>query len=508
MGAMSKTERARFSPAEVAAVTGGVLIKGRPDVPLIIGVAVDSRAVRGGELFVALPGERVDGHEFVGAALANGAAGALVRTGFVGTEAFHALESPNPGGVARPWFAVEVPDTLRGLQSLASQWLSLVKPLVIGVTGSNGKTTTKDLIAAILGVREATYKNEGNLNTEIGLPLSILSMPSWTRRLVVEMGMRGLGQIASLARLARPTIGVVTNVGLVHLEILGSQEAIARAKEELVLALPRDGVAVLNADDPLVAAMTRRAPCPIITYGLSPDDVGGEKTTAEKLGHVWADKVRDRGLAGIRADMHLPGHEAFTVELPLLGRHNLYNALAAAAAAWAAGAGHVEIREGLAMASLSPMRGEVVIARGGFTIINDAYNASPASMEAAIALLSHARKPGGRIMAALADMLELGSASLEAHLAVGRMAAEHGLDAVYTTGPGGRLIVEGAVSAGLPVELARHFASREELAAAILGDLAPGPGDVILVKGSRGMGMEKVVSLLKGPDDDTRGGGA
>lgn len=464
---------------------------------------MDSRAVRGGEIFVALPGERVDGHEFVGDALAAGAAGVLVRTGFSKTEAFRRAAG-GEDSAARPWFAVEVPDTVRALQSLAAQWLSTIKPLVVAVTGSNGKTTTKDLIAGILSVEHETYKNEGNLNTEIGLPLAVLGMPATTGRLVLEMGMRGRGQIAALALLARPTIGVVTNVGLVHLELLGSQEAIALAKQELVEALPVDGVAVLNADDPLVLAMAGRARCRVITFGLSPEGKG----RGEGAAHVWADGIRDEGLAGVEATLHLPGRDGLTVELPLPGRHNLYNALAAATAAWAAGAGIDAIREGLSRASLSPMRGEVSVAPDGFTIVNDAYNASPASMEAAIRLLAGARKPGGRIVAALADMLELGPAAHEAHLAVGGTAAEAGVDAVYATGPGGGIIVKGALAAGMTKERARHFADREELAAAIREELRPGPSDVILVKGSRGMGMEKVVTLLQSAGGHgTRGGG-
>ncbi len=488
--------QAAFSPAEVAAITGGVLVAGRPNDPAVRGAVVDSRAVRGGELFVALPGEKVDGHDFAGAALAAGAAGVLVRSGFSGSEVFRGLEAGS-----RPWFAVEVDDTLRGLQDLGRQWLSIVNPLVVAVTGSNGKTTTKDLLAGILGVAGETYKNEGNLNTEIGLPLSILGMPAATRRLVLEMGMRGRGQIAGLAALARPAMGVVTNVGLVHLELLGSQEEIALAKRELVEALPRNGVAVLNADDPLVLGMATHAPCPVVTFGLAvepapPSRVADGAPAYRSRGHVWADGVRDEGLFGLTATIHLPAHEGFEVAIPLPGRHNLMNALAAAAASWACGEGPGEIRDGLARASLSPMRGEVTVAPGGFTVVNDAYNASPASMEAAIALLASSRRPGGRVVAALADMLELGPASREAHFALGRTTAEAGLDAVYTTGPMGKVIAEGATAGRSAPERVRHFASREELAAAIRVDLAPGPNDVVLVKGSRGMGMEKVVALL------------
>jgi len=424
-------------------------------------VVVDSRQTGRGDLFVALPGERRDGHEFVLDAVAAGAGAVLVR------EVSRELRA----GVAA--FAVE--DTLAALQRLAAGRRDRRHARVIGITGSVGKTTTKEIVAAVLGARYRVLKNEANYNNEIGLPLTLLRLTQRHQRAVLEMGMFALGEIRTLCEIARPEVGVVTNVGPSHLERLGSLEAIAAAKAELVESLPPQGYAVLNADDPLVMAMADRTRARVLTYGTSD---GAD---------VRASEVESRGLEGVAFRLHWRG-EAARVETHLPGRHIVSNALAAAAVGLADGMALAEVSAALAAAEV-PLRLQVHRGRNGCTLLDDTYNASPASMAAALDLL--AEIPGRRI-ALLGDMAELGAASREGHLATGRRAAETA-DVIHAVGEEAQLIADGARAGGH--DNVHHWSTKEQAAEAVAGDLRP--DDVILLKASRAMAFETLLDVLK-----------
>ena len=370
-----------------------------------------------------------------------------------------------------------VPDVLWGLQDMAGSWRRQHPGCrVVGVTGSVGKTSTKEAIAAVLSHRHRVLKSEGNYNNEIGLPLTLLQLETDHSRVVLEMGMYAEGEIARLVEIARPSMGVVTNVGPVHLERLGSMEAVARAKAELPQGLPRDGVLILNGDDPRVRAMARETPAStIITYGLRSDC------------SLRAEKVESHGLGGIEAHFRYHG-QVWPIRLPWLGRHNVYVALAAAAVGVAEGLPWEDIAAGLReCTSLGRLR--VVSGVAGTTILDDTYNASPASTLANLDLLAEL---AGRRVAVLGDMLELGSYEEEGHRAVGRRAAEI-LDLLVTIGPRARWIAEEAQSLN-PALTVQIQEDRRGVAAWLRQRLRA--GDYVLVKGSRATALEEVVAAL------------
>jgi len=480
-------DRRREAPPRVlftagqAAVWTGARLEGDAGA-VVTGVEVDSRLVRPGDLFAALPGERTDGHLYVGKAFDAGAVAALVS------------QSPE-GGLPPGKALLHVGDVLRALGTLAARHRERFRLPVVGITGSVGKTTTKDLVAAALGSFFRVLANRGNLNTDIGLPLTLFELGPEHEVACLEMGMRGPGEIARLAELARPTVGVLTTVGPVHIERLGSLEAIAAAKEELLWALPADGVAVLNADDPRVAAMGARHRDrlrSVVTYGLEQPAL---------VAAVDVDPGGDDGRASFRVTVApgsgLPtaGEARFTV--PLAGRHSVSNALAAVAVGLVLGVPPEALRAGLDQARLSGMRQEVSVV-AGVRVVNDAYNAGPASMAAAIDLLRAFRASrGGRAVAVLGDMLELGDLSEAAHRELGELIARVGLDYLFACGRWAEVTVKAARSGGLGAERARHFAggtAKEDAARAALEVLRP--GDTVLVKASRGMRFEDVVEML------------
>jgi UDP-N-acetylmuramoyl-tripeptide--D-alanyl-D-alanine ligase len=451
---------------------------------------VDSRQAGPGDLFVALPGERVDGHDYVQAAFAAGAVVALVERPVDGMTLIDVtngvLPEPATAPVAAP-LAVRVPDALRALQTLArARRLARPDLRVVGVTGSVGKTMTKDIIAAVLAQRCATLRSTGNQNNEIGLPLTLLTLEDSHHCAVLEMGMYSLGEIALLCDLARPQVGVVTNVGPTHLERLGSIENIARAKAELVEALPEDGVAVLNGDDERVRAMAGRTRAAAITYGLGPDNA------------IRADQVTDMGLAGSEFTVRVSPvdgtpltADARGLRIQMLGQHSVLCALPAVAVGLLEGLTWDEIQRGL----LGVGQGSRLQPRpgiGGITVLDDSYNSSPASALAALTTL--AGLPG-RHVAALGDMLELGAYEVEGHLEVGRRCADT-LDLLITVGQRARFIARGAVEAGMPIT-AVHPVDENTAAIALLNDLMR-EGDTLLVKGSRGMAMETIVRAMEG----------
>ena len=451
-----------LSPDDLVRLTGGRLLA-RSDRP-IRGAAVDSRLVRPGELFVALPGERTDGHAFLSEAVARGAAAALVTR-----------PVPDPAALG-DLTVVRVADALAALGALAAGWRRRFQPLVVGVTGSIAKTSTKEAIAAVLGRRFTTLRSEGNQNNEIGLPLTLLRLGPEHEAAVLEMGMYVGGEIAELARIARPSIGVVTAVQPVHLARIGSLQAIEQAKGELLEALPRDGRAILNADDPIVRRMGGRSVARSMTYGF------------DREADVGAESVESAGLRGMRFVLRTDAGRR-QVTIPALGRLSVHNALAGAAVGRVAGLSLDEIAAGLASGWSAPHRVQVVPA-GGVTVVDDTYNASPRSVVAALDLL--AGLPGRR-GAVLGEMLELGDLTREGHEVVGEAAART-VDWLVVVGQAAAGIAEGAVASGLDprrVSLVADVDAALEFLPPRLRD-----GDVVLVKASRGIGLERVVDGL------------
>jgi UDP-N-acetylmuramoyl-tripeptide--D-alanyl-D-alanine ligase len=458
----------------------------RPDRAnqVITDAVIDSRQAMPGCLFIALPGERADGHDFIKEAFENGARFALVQKDLADQFALLNLlgewqpdELSNIGDAA---LCLLVNDSLQGLQKIARFWRRKLDLRVVGITGSVGKSTTKELVAEVLGQRHRTLKNPGNLNNEIGLPLTLLRLSEAHERAVLEMGFYVPGEIAFLCDLALPQIGVVTNVGTVHAERAGSQEAIARGKSELVQALPAEpeGVAILNYDDPWVRQMAGKTRARVLFYGL------------DSSADLWADGVESLGLDGIRFRLHYHG-EILHLRVPLLGRHSVHTALRAAAVGLVDNLTWQEIVNGLRSGN-AQLRLVAVRASSGALILDDTYNASPQSTLAALNLLEEL---GGRKVAVLGDMLELGQYEARGHEMVGVRAAEIA-DALVTVGARGRMIAAAAIQSGLSEELVTELDSVEDAIRYLHERL--GSGDVVLIKGSHGMHMDRIVSALEG----------
>ncbi len=455
---------------EVARAVGGPIVGELVDERPISSVVVDSRQVVPGALFVALRGQKHDGHDFVLDAFVKGARAALVER----------IPDGEPAATtARPLPMIQVKDTLLALQDLARYWRQRLGLTVVGVTGSVGKTTTKEVVTGLLEHRFQVLKNEGNMNTEIGLPLTLLKAAPQHEVVVLEMGMYALGEIRALARIAKPDIGVVTNVGPTHLERMGSIERIAEAKGELVEELPESGLAVLNYDDERVRAMASRTAAGVAYYGLDPRAA------------FWADGVQSRGLQGIEFDLR-QGERWVHVRMPLLGLHSVHAALAAAAVGHRLGMSLDEIAAGLHEVSAS-LRLIVAAGINGSTIIDDSYNASPASTLAALNLLAELE---GRRVAVLGDMLELGSFAEEGHQMVGRRAADVA-DVVIAVGALGALVGQEALASCKSPEAVFLAGTNQEAIQKLNAILRP--GDCVLVKGSRGMRMEEIVEAIRCP---------
>lgn len=456
-----------FTAADLLRIGGGRLLVAS-DRP-IRGAAVDSRLVQPGNVFFALPGERTDGHAFLRDAVEAGAA-ALVVSKPLPEDTVASL-----GDVT----IVRVIDPLAALGALASAWRSLFHPFVVGVTGSIAKTTTKEAIATVLAERFVTLKNEGNLNNEIGLPLTLMRLRPEHEAAVLEMGMYVGGEIRDLAAMGRPRVGVVTAVQAVHLARIGSLDAIENAKAELVEALPdgaTGGVAVLNADDPRVARMARRTRARVVTYGFAAD------------AHVTAEGVASKGRDGMRFTLRV-GQRRIPVATPVLGRHSVHNGLAAAAVGSIAGLSLEEIAAGLAKGWSAPHRSSVVEV-GGVLIVDDSYNASPVSTIAALELLGSLP---GRHVAVLGEMLELGPQHAAGHRAVGRVAAEKA-DLLVVVGEGAAAIAYAARARGLRPERIVRVPDREAALDALRPRLVA--GDAVLIKASRGVELDVLVAQL------------
>jgi UDP-N-acetylmuramoyl-tripeptide--D-alanyl-D-alanine ligase len=447
---------------------------------ILTDAAVDSRLVIPGSLFVALRGERADGHAFVGEAFQRGALVALVERELPGE--FDRLDLrqadlPAAAQALRLPLCLQVESSLLALQSVARTWRERLTTRVIGITGSVGKSTTKELVADILDERFRTLKNPGNQNNEIGLPLSLLRLTEAHERAVLEMGFYVPGEIALLCGLAHPVVGVITNISQVHLERAGNLQAIIDGKAELVESLPAEGTAILNYDDPLVRPMAQRTRARVLFYGLTPE------------ADLWADEVESLGLEGIRFTLH---HDAdhIHIRVPLLGRHSVHTALRAAAVGMAEGLRWDEIVNGLQITQ-SQLRLVAVQGPRGALILDDTYNAAPPSVIAALNLLGDLE---GRHMAVLGDMLELGDYEEEGHRLVGMRAAGV-VDELVTVGERARWIADEAGRSGL----ARRRIVQLDSSQAAIEYLGPriGEGDVVLVKGSRSMHMDAIVAGLE-----------
>jgi UDP-N-acetylmuramoyl-tripeptide--D-alanyl-D-alanine ligase len=450
------------------AVAGAV--RGRGDTP-VRDVVTDSRAMAAGDLFVALRGPRFDGHSFAAEALARGAAGVVVEQAWAGTHP----EVTAGGGV------VAVGDTLQALQDLAHAVRVAAGAKVVAITGSAGKTTTKESIAALLATRFRVVKNKGNLNNHIGLPLSLMQLTSGPDVAVMELGMNHAGEIRTLVRIAEPDIRVWTNVGDAHVGFFASVDAIADAKAEILEEARPDDVLVCAADDARVMARASRFAGRRITFGESAD------------ADVRARDVQDLGWDGMRARVATPAGET-DVATPLLGRGNLANVLAATAVAIECGVPLDVIRDTAATLRPADRRGVVTHLRDGVTLIDDSYNSSPSALTLALEVMARETRAAGRV-AVLGEMLELGDHATGLHESCGRAAAGAGLRLLVAVGGApARSLAGAAVAAGMPRDEVIYFASSDEAAPAVTAALRA--GDLVLVKGSRGTRCDVVADRI------------
>jgi len=428
------------------------------------GVSTDTRNIKGGEVFFALRGENFDGHEFVEEAFEKGARAAVLER--------------VPQNIREGATVVQVQSTLRALGDLAHAWRNTFKNLKLAaITGSNGKTTTKEMAWSIVSLKHETLKNTGNFNNLIGLPLALFELRGSNDAAVVELGMNDFGEIRRLSDIARPDIGAITNIGRAHLEKLGGLDGVAKAKGELVEGFGEDRVFVVNTDDPRVQKIADGAPCRKITYG-----------TQSETALISASGIDEKDLSGITFNMSI-GNEMIPVRLGCIGVHNVMNALCAAGIAYSFGCSTDEIKEGLERFKPERMRLEVVDTPYGFSVINDAYNANPDSVRRAIDELVRL-KGDGRTVAVLGDMLELGDASEEEHRAIGEYLSASGVDYVITYGRFGSSVLDSVSNGTSGVHAATHVEAADALSR------FAGSGDLVLVKGSRGMRMEEVIKNL------------
>ncbi len=465
---------------DIIKATGGRLLYGAA-ARSFHGIGIDSRAITSGDLFVAICGTTHDAHKFVSQVVAKGVRGIVIQDR---TEVILDHSSWEKQGVA----CIAVRDTTRALGALAAFQRRQMQIPVVAITGSNGKTTTRQMTALVMAQRFKTLATEGNLNNEIGLPLTLFRLTGEHQAAVLELGMNHPGEMDRLGAICQPTIGLITNAGPAHLEFLGNVPAVARAKGELLAHVDPKGYAVLNKDDDHVAALAAQAPSSVFFFGTS------------SHADVRAESIRETA-GGIQFDLVLP-HDRLALELQTPGRFMVSNALAAAAAGYLAGIGSREIKSGLQ--AFRPVKGRlnVISAANGVHIIDDTYNANPDSMAAAIHTMTDL-KGSARGFIVLGDMLELGTTAPELHHQVGALAGGAQPVKLYAFGDFAQDVVSGARNTGMP---GSHLvaAAKEEIAADIVHELEP--GDWVLVKGSRGMAMETIVQAILGWAQDTEGG--
>lgn len=456
---------AKFSVKEILDITGGTLVSGRPELAFE-GVAIDSRQVAAGDLFVAIVGKRLDGHDFIPEAIRRGARGILAQ-------------EVRPV-MAEAAAAILVSDTTKALGDLGHAHRERFTVPVIAITGSAGKTTTKEMVVSILEKRWKVLKTQGNLNNLIGLPLTLFNLTKTHEICVLELGTNQPGEIARLAQIAHPSIACVTNIGPAHLEGLGSLAGVAEEKGSLFDSLGPEGTAVVNLDDSFVREMKERLKCRIITYGRRPE-------ANVKLERIWEKQTQ-----GVVFSLSA-GNEAQKVKLATPAEHNISNALAAAAIAWAAGAELKDIAAGLEDFRPVPGRMEIIALANGACLINDVYNANPLSCEAALHTLKE-MKGRNRGFVFLGDMLELGEEGESRHRSVGEILAEVSIEKAYLKGELVKYVAQGAKEKGLKDDQMIFFERAEDVLPDFFDRLSA--GDWILVKGSRGMKMEELVDAL------------
>lgn len=463
--------------ADIARECDAVTTSGLSDIAEFTSISTDSRTTQGGDLFVALRGENHDGRAFVPEAIDRGATGIIVeRSG----------DFPFISEMPEEYPAIlllEVDDILRAYQAIAKLVRRKSRARFIAVTGSTGKTTTKDMIAAILSKIGPTVATEGNFNNEYGLPATMMRIEDDTEFAVLEMGMRGTGQIAELAAIVRPHFGVITNVGLTHFELLGSRENIAAAKAELAAAMNEKGTLVLNREDDTTPGISAKTVAKTVTFGREGADFA-----------VSGIKLDDSAKASFTLTEKADGtNRVLEICLDAPGEFNVMNAAAAAAVALKAGATSEQVIQGLAEPVASSKRMEICKSAAGATILNDTYNASPISMTAALDTL--ADMGGTRRIAVLGDMMELGSISADEHGEIGRKTAALSIDRLFTFGAKALAIADGAKAAGMAEDKVTHSSTIDEICGALKDELRA--GDVVLIKASRALKLERIVECIK-----------
>jgi UDP-N-acetylmuramoyl-tripeptide--D-alanyl-D-alanine ligase len=454
--------------------TGGGVLRGESQA-LFDRTVIDSREAGAGALFVAIVGERHDAHSFVETVLASGAAGVVIQS-----DHMDGTIGPSDG------FVVHVPDTTRALADLSRGHRQSFAGPLIGITGSNGKTTTKELCAGILEQHGPTLATRGNLNNQFGVPLTLLRRETKHEFAIIEMGMNHRGEIADLAAIAEPTVGVLTNVGTAHIEFLGSRENIAEEKGDLLAALPASGTAVIGRDDPLAFDQSERTSARILSFGR------------DARADLCANRVRSVDRSAFAFDFNTPFGRG-EVRVPGLAETIVDNALAAAGGALAAGASFDEVVTGLASHAGVPGRMQAKHLPGDILLIDDSYNANPQSMRNALESLANLETRGRRY-AVLGEMGELGRESDRAHREAGELVGELELDGLFILGASAELIAEGARAAGQPADSIHIEGTHEAIGAALREQVSK--GDCILIKGSRAAAMERVIPALSPEDAD------
>ncbi|UMZ73254.1 UDP-N-acetylmuramoyl-tripeptide--D-alanyl-D-alanine ligase [Natranaerofaba carboxydovora] len=456
---------------KLADYSGGKLINGYGEIE-VKGFSIDSRMVKDGDLFIALKGERTDGHYFLKDALKKGASACLVEN-----------EKYNQEDLETGQAIIEVNNSLEALKMIAMKHREQYNVKVIGITGSVGKTTTKDMVAEVLRQNYKVLKTEGNLNTGIGLPLTLLNLNELHEVIVLEMGMRQMGEIAELCRIARPDIGIITNVAESHLENLKTIENIAKAKGELLEGLANDGVAIINGDDERVVRLQSKAPNRVVSYGTGVDAnlvIKDIKPRQERIECLLEHRPKGEENEKVKMSLNFPG------------KHNLMNAMAALLAGVELNVSLTKGVENLKNFYPTDMRNQIFTGKKDITVINDTYNANVKSTKAALDILSDVAT--NRKVAILGDMYELGDYTDDAHLEVGEYVASKEVEVIIAVGDKAKLIKDGALNAGLNNDNVLFYNNKEELIKQIQGILKP--GDTILVKGSRGMALEDVVYAI------------
>ncbi|MGE4283688.1 MAG: UDP-N-acetylmuramoyl-tripeptide--D-alanyl-D-alanine ligase [Clostridia bacterium] len=451
---------------EIVEATEGKLISGNEDFK-ITELTTDSRTIQQGMFFIPLKGEKFDGHNFIGKAFEDGAVGCVTER-----------DTPikNNGKCI-----IKVENTLKALQNIARYYREKFDIPFISVTGSVGKTSTKDMIACILEQKYQVLKTLGNFNNEIGLPLTVFRLSNAHGIAITEMGMSGFGEISRLVSIVKPECAVVTNIGLSHIEKLGSQQNILKAKMEVFEAFDEKGLAILNGDDSMLFALKDRIPFRVIFFGIH-----NEQNTLKAYNICSSEEY------GSKFDIKI-GDNTYTVTIPAIGEHNIYNALAAIAVGLEYNIKVNDIIRGIAQFKADKMRMDIFESKG-IKVVNDCYNASPASMEAALKVLSQLKNTGKKI-AILGDMLEMGDWAYEAHKKVGSEVVKNSIDYLMTMGYNGKYIALGAVQAGMPKEMVCSFETNDELKEFISSFLKS--GDAVLVKASRGMRFETITEYIR-----------